>query len=181
MTSVCVFLGASAGTHPGVRQAAIAMGEAIARRNITLVYGGSDVGLMSVLARTVKQQGGRVVGIMPQWLMAVEKPLDDPDEFVVVKDMAERKQLMLQRADAFITLPGGLGTLEELFETWSAMRLGLLGDKPLGFLNVEGYFDQLFAFMATSEAFGFVSAEHRVLPKVEVTADALLDRLFGVV
>ncbi|MGQ3890872.1 LOG family protein [Legionella sp. CNM-4043-24] len=174
MKSICVFLGAREGSNPAVKQAAIELGAEIARRKITLVYGGSGLGLMGDLAISAKQEGGTVIGIMPRGLMDIEEPLKTMDEFLIVDTIAERKHLMLQKSDGFIAIPGGLGTLEEIFETWSAMRLGLLGSKPFGFLNVEGYYDQLFAFVETCERFGFVPREHRMLPKIHADVPSLL-------
>jgi len=177
MKSICVFLGAREGSNPAVKEAAIALGAEIAARGLTLVYGGSGLGLMGQLAQSAKAQGGTVIGIMPKSLIDLEVPLSTLDELSIVDSIAARKHLMLQKSDAFLAMPGGLGTLEEVFEVWSAMRLGELGNKPLGFLNVAGYYDQLFDFMSTCEQFGFVSSAHKNLPIIHSSVTELVSAL----
>lgn len=172
--SICVYLGAKEGNNNACTDAAIHLGEEMARRGLTLVYGGSSLGLMGRLGTSLKNAGGRVIGIMPKMMIDTEIPLNNLDELLLVDTLLERKLLMAEKSDAFIVMPGGLGTLDELFETWSALRLGLLGNKPLGFLNVEGYYDQLFGFMNSCEASGFVTPADNHIPTVHSTAADLL-------
>lgn len=154
MKSVCVYLGAKFGNSTHFKDMVVQLGKQIAHSNIRLVYGGSSLGLMGLLATSVMDLGGKVTGIIPENLIALEKPLTSLDELVITKTMQERKILMQQKADAFIVMPGGLGTLEEAFDTWNAIKIGAF-NKPLGFLNINGYFDDLFSFVSNAEKFGY--------------------------
>ena len=148
----------------------------IANSNIRLVYGGSGLGLMGLLATSVIELGGKVTGIIPENLIALEKPLTSLDELVITKTMQERKILMQQKADAFIVMPGGLGTLEEAFDTWNAIKIGVF-NKPFGFLNVDGYFDGLFCFIAHAEKHGYISEAQAQIPKINSCPSLLLSEL----
>ncbi len=174
--SVCVYCGARTGTLPAFTLAARALGQAVAQRGWQLVYGGGRGGLMGVMADAALAAGGRVVGVIPQSLM--ERELGHPGlaELHVVQTMHERKQLMAQRSDAFVALPGGIGTLEELFETWTWRQLGY-HDKPLGLLNVEGYYDPLLAFVEHATTAGFLAADQLALLTTDTQLDRLLDAL----
>jgi len=174
--SVCVYLGAKYGNSMLFKDAVIQLGNQIAHSNIRLIYGGSSLGLMGLLATTVIDLGGKVTGIIPENLIALEKPLAALDELVITKTMQERKLLMQQKADAFIVMPGGLGTLEEAFDTWNAIKIGLF-DKPLGFLNIDAYFDNLFSFISNAEKYGFVSQSQRQIPKINTCPSLLLSEL----
>lgn len=176
MKSICVYLGANCGTNIAFSEAVILLGKEIADSGSTLIYGGSSLGLMGLLANTVKDQSGRVVGIITNQLIEKEKPLTTLDELHIVDSMQERKRMMQELADVFIVMPGGLGTLEEAFETWNAIKIGII-DKPIGFLNTLGFFDKLFAFADTCEKNGFVSATHRHIPKVNEDVTLLLEDL----
>lgn len=154
----------------------VQLGNQIAHSNIRLVYGGSSLGLMGLLATSVMDLGGKVTGIIPENLIALEKPLTSLDELVITKTMQERKILMQQKADAFIVMPGGLGTLEEAFDTWNAIKIGAF-NKPLGFLNIEAYFDDLFSFVSNAEKYGFVSKAHAQIPKMNTCPSLLLSEL----
>ena len=175
LTSVCVFCGSSAGTNPRYREAARFLGRSLARRHVELVYGGGSVGIMGELSDATLAAGGRVTGIIPG-SMSDEVGHHRLTELVVVDGMHERKALMYERADAFMALPGGFGTIDELAEilTWS--QLGHHA-KPVGAANVDGFFDGLLDFFDRAVADGLLKPHNRELL---VTADdpvTLLDRL----
>lgn len=174
--SVAVYCGARCGDDPAFTAAARTLGRLIAEDGVVLVYGGGHVGLMGVLADAALAAGGRVVGVIPQSLVDREVGHAGLTELHVVKTMHERKHLMAERADAFIALPGGIGTLEELFEVWSWQQLGY-HDKPIAMLNVAGYYDALLEFMRASHLHGFVSATQHQALLVEDDAARLLKRL----
>ena len=152
--SICVYCGSRPGARPEFAQAAQAVGEWIGRQRGQLVYGGGRTGLMGLVAEATRKAGGRVVGVIPKAL--VDKELANPlcDELHVVDTMHERKALMAHRSDAFLALPGGIGTFEELFEIWTWRQLGY-HDKPVGLLNAAGYYDTMLEFLRHSvrEAF----------------------------
>ncbi|MBK4998567.1 TIGR00730 family Rossman fold protein [Pseudomonas sp. S31] len=172
--SVCVFCGASIGANPAYRDAAVALGQAIARRGLTLVYGGGAVGLMGTVADAAMAAGGEVVGIIPQSLMDAEIGHKGLTRLEVVDGMHARKARMAELSDAFIALPGGLGTLEELFEVWTWGQLGYHA-KPLGLLDVNGFYEKLGGFLDHIVEEGFVRPPHRAMLLLEQQADALLD------
>jgi uncharacterized protein (TIGR00730 family) len=156
--SLCVYCGSRAGDLPAFAAAADELGTLIGGAGGRLVYGGGRVGLMGRVADATLAAGGRVLGVIPQALMEREVGHRGLTELVVVQTMHERKQRMAEAADAFVALPGGIGTLEELYEMWSWQQLGY-HDKPVALLNVAGYYDALLAFMHTAQARGFVSAQ----------------------
>lgn len=157
---VCVFTGASTGRQP-VHAAAVAQfGAELARQGNGLVYGGGHVGLMGVLADAVLGGGGEVIGVIPQHLLDRELAHVRITDLQVVPDMHVRKARMAEQADAFVAMPGGIGTLEELFEIWTWAQLGLHA-KPIGLLNVAGFFDHLLAFCDQMVADGFLPADSR--------------------
>ncbi|WP_243363340.1 TIGR00730 family Rossman fold protein [Fundidesulfovibrio terrae] len=160
MKSVCVFLGSNPGTSPGYTQAAETLGGLLAARKITLVYGGAKNGLMGILARSVADAGGRVVGVLPGFLKAKELAFEGLAEMFEVESMHERKAKMAELSDGFIAMPGGLGTLEEIFEVATWGQLGLHA-KPVGFYNVQGYYDKLAAFLDHMVEQGFLKGPHR--------------------
>lgn len=168
-----MFAGSSPGARAAYTDAARELGAELARRAITVIYGGGSVGLMGALASAAMDSGGRVVGVIPQFLLDREVAKLDLSELVVVETMHARKLGMYQRAAAFIALPGGLGTLEELFEmlTWS--QLGHHA-KPCGLLNVVGYYDGLLEFLDTSVTERFVRLAHRDMLSVATKPTALL-------
>ncbi len=173
---VCVFCGSSVGTDPVYRGAAQAFGRTLVRRGKGLVYGGGRVGLMGVIADTVLGAGGEVVGVIPEALAAKEIRHDGLTELLVVPNMHERKARMAELADAFVAMPGGYGTLEELFEVVTWAQLGLHA-KPVALLNVGGYFDGLLGCIDSAVAEGFIRPEHRRLLMAGVEPDGLLDAL----
>lgn len=174
--SLCVFCGSRPGQRPAFAAAARGVGTSIAHLGWQLVYGGGRAGLMGELADAALAGGARVVGVIPQSLMQRELGHAGLSELHVVQTMHERKRLMAEASDAFLALPGGIGTMEELFEVWTWRQLGY-HDKPLGLLNTDGYYDKLLDFVADAVAGGFLSTEHSALLQVDSKAEALLQRL----
>jgi hypothetical protein len=154
--SIAVYCGSRTGEAPAFAAQAAATGDWIGRHGGQLVYGGGKSGLMGVVADATLQAGGRVVGVIPTSLVERELAHRGCSELHVVDTMHERKRLMAERADAFLALPGGIGTLEELFEVWTWRQLGY-HDKPIGLLNVDHYYDALLEFLGTSVRQGFMS------------------------
>jgi uncharacterized protein (TIGR00730 family) len=173
---VCVFSGSSPGADPAYRAAAGDLGHRLAERGIELVYGGAHVGLMGALADAALEGGGQVIGVIPQSLVDREIAHPGLSDLRVVDSMHERKAVMAELADAFVALPGGVGTLEELFEVYTWNQLGLHA-KPLGLLNVRGYFDGLAQFLDHATAERFVTPHHRAMLLVSEQLDGLLDGL----
>lgn len=176
MRSICVFCGSSSGQSPIYKAQANRLGEYLAQQDIELVYGGAQVGLMGAVADACLAAGGRVFGVIPEHLDRVEIAHRGLTELVVVPDMHTRKSLMAERADGFIALPGGVGTLEELFEVWTWTQLGL-HRKPLGVLNVGGFYDGLISFLDGIPTAGFMRQEHRQLLKAADQPDQLIEAL----
>ncbi len=174
--ALCVYCGASTGHDPSHAAAARALGTKMADRGIALVYGGGHVGLMGIIADAVLAAGGDVTGVIPTALMSTEIGHDQLTELHVVKDMHERKALMADKADGFIAMPGGIGTLEELFEVMTWLQLGY-HDKPVGVLNVNGFYDGLLGFLNRQRDEGYLRSEHRALLIEDSDPDALLDRV----
>jgi uncharacterized protein (TIGR00730 family) len=174
--SLCVYCGSRVGASPGYAAAAQQVGRLIGERGWQLVYGGGNAGLMGVVANAALAAGARVVGVIPHSLMDRELGHAGLSELHVVDTMHQRKQMMAERADAFLALPGGIGTFEELFEVWTWRQLGY-HDKPLGLLNVDGYYDALLSFLDQSTAQGFVQAAQRVLLEASNDPAGLLSRL----
>lgn len=176
MQSICVYLGAKPGNSPHFSEATTILGHAIAEAGYRLIYGGSSQGLMGILANAALARGGMVTGIIPEHLIPQEKPLSTLDKLIVTDSMQERKCLMEQHADAFIVMPGGIGTLEEAFETWNAIKIGFI-NKPIGFLNIDGFFDGLFSFITHCVKCNFLSQSHAWIPKINADPQLLLDGL----
>lgn len=176
MKRVCVFCGSRVGRDPAFRAAAAAVGQAIARRGLGLVYGGGSVGLMGAMADAALAAGGEVVGVIPRQLEEREIAHAGLSALHVVDSMHERKAKMADLADSFVALPGGLGTLEELFEAATWAQLGI-HRKPIGLLDVGGYFASLVAFLDHAVSAGFLRPEHRGLVLLHGDIDALLDEL----
>jgi uncharacterized protein (TIGR00730 family) len=176
MKRICVFCGSSPGARPEYRERARELGALLARRGLGLVYGGGSVGLMGVVADGALSAGGEVIGIIPRALEARELDHRGLTQLHVVGSMHERKAMMEQLSDGFVALPGGAGTLEELFEilTWS--QLGI-HRKPAGMLDVAGYYEHLCRFLDHAVAERFLRPEHRALLLVERDPAALLDRM----
>ncbi len=174
--SVCVYCGSRPGARPAYTAAAQALGQAIGQRGWQLVYGGGKVGLMGEVADATLAAGGRVVGVIPESLRLREVGHQGLDELHVVPTMHVRKQMMAERAQAFIALPGGIGTLEELYEVLTWHQLGY-HDQPIGLLNVEGYYDRLLQFMEHSVDEGFLAASQYAVLRVRTDPVALLTEL----
>ena len=172
MKSVCVFCGSHAGRGETYRAAARGFGEELARRGLTLVYGGAHVGLMGIVADAVMSNGGRAIGVIPRFLLEREVGHGGLSELHVVESMHERKAKMAEVSEAFVALPGGIGTLEEIFEVWTWVLLGL-HNKPVGLLQVGGYFDPLLAYLDRTVEEGFVSAAHGERELAVAVEDAL--------
>jgi uncharacterized protein (TIGR00730 family) len=173
---VCVFCGARMGASPAYTRAATALGQRIGERGLGLVYGGARVGLMGALADAALAAGAPVLGVLPRSLSSVEVAHAGLTELVLVDGLHARKARMTAESDAFVALPGGFGTLDELFEALTWAQLGL-HTRPLGLLNVDGFWDPLVATIDRQVAEGFVTASDRARLSVEATADALLDAL----
>ncbi len=176
MKRLCVFCGSNRGARPVFAAVARHTGTLLAERGIGLVFGGGRVGLMGVLADAVLAAGGEAIGVIPGHLSEREVGHTGLTELHVVASMHERKALMATLADGFLALPGGIGTLDELFEIWTWRQLGL-HDKPVGLLDTEGFFSPLVAFLDTMVAEGFLRPETRALLQVDREAASLLDRL----
>jgi uncharacterized protein (TIGR00730 family) len=174
--SICVYCGARHGQKAAYTEAARALGTAIGVRGWQLVYGGGKVGLMGEVADATLAAGGRVVGVIPDSLKRAEVGHEGLTELHVVPTMHVRKQMMAQRADAFVALPGGIGTLEELFEAWTWRQLGY-HDQPIGLLNIDGYYDDLLRFMQHTVGQGFLSEAQNQVLRVHTDPDALLNEL----
>jgi uncharacterized protein (TIGR00730 family) len=176
LQSVCVFCGSNTGNGDVYSAAARALAAAMVRRGLRLVYGGGSIGLMGVLGDAVLAAGGHVIGVTPRRLLERELVHTGLTELHIVETMNERKALMAQLSDAFIALPGGMGTLDELFEMLTWTQLGF-HRKPCGVLDAGNYFDRLMAFLDHAVAERFVMPEHRSMLIAEVDSDRLLERL----
>jgi uncharacterized protein (TIGR00730 family) len=173
---VCVYAGSNPGSDPAYAEAAAAFAATMAERGIGLVYGGGKVGLMGVLADTMLAHGGEAIGVMPQALIDREIGHPGLTELKVVDSMHERKAQMAELADAFVAVPGGIGTLEELIEVYTWSQLGI-HDKACGVLNVKGYYDHLAALLDHAVTEGFLRPQHRAVLSVASEPADLLDRL----
>ena len=172
---ICVYAGSNPGANPAYAEAAADLARLLTRRGIGIVYGGAHRGLMGILADTALEAGGEVIGVMPQALVDREIAHTRLTELHVVASMHERKALMASLADGFVALPGGLGTLEEMFEILTWAQLGI-HQKPVGVLDVDGYWTGLLGLLRHAAEEGFVRPEYATLLLVESRADALLER-----
>lgn len=175
LQSICVYCGSRTGRLEAYAASARVLAETLVTRNIKLVYGGASIGIMGMLADQVLMLGGQAIGVIPKALALKEVMHKNLTELHVTQSMHERKMLMANLADGFIALPGGIGTLEELFEIWTWAQLGL-HQKPCGLLNVEGYYDALIQFLDHTLAEQFVKQHHREILIVEPQPEILLDR-----
>jgi uncharacterized protein (TIGR00730 family) len=174
--SLCVYCGSRSGEQPAFAYAAGEVGRWIGSHGGQLVYGGGKNGLMGIVAHATQEAGGTVVGIIPKGMVEREWANPDCTELHVVDTMHERKAMMALRSDAFIALPGGIGTFEEFFEIWTLKQLGYL-DKPVGLLNLNGYYDKLTEFLQTSVSEGFVGDWQMDMVQVESEAESLCAHL----
>jgi uncharacterized protein (TIGR00730 family) len=176
--NLCIYCGSRAGRLESYSDAARALAESLVKRDIGLVYGGASVGIMGIVADHMLQLGGRAVGVIPESLMRREIAHDGLTELHVTPSMHARKMLMAELSDGFIALPGGIGTLEEIFEVWTWAQLGL-HQKPCGLLNVESYYDPLRNFLDHTVAEQFVQPDIRAMLIVESEPEALLERFLA--
>lgn len=174
MKRICVYCGSSPGESPEYMEAARILGRELVKRDITLVYGGAHVGIMGEIADTVLAAGGEVIGIMPKALADKEIAHNGLTELRVVGSMHERKAMMADLSDGFIALPGGMGTLEEIFEVLTWSQLGY-HRKPCSLLNIKGYYDSLTQFLDHTVEEGFVKSVHRGMILIEDNTEKLLD------
>lgn len=176
LKSICVFCGSKSGNDQLYQQAAIELGRSMAQRNITLVYGGGSVGLMGIIADAVLESGGEVIGVIPRQLATKELLHPGVKEMLVVEDMHTRKAKMSECSDAFIAMPGGFGTLEELFEVVSWVQLGIYS-KPMGVLNVAGFYDPLLTMVEHCIETEFIKPKYRDLIIADESPAILVDHL----
>lgn len=168
LKSICVYCGSNAGSQPLFEKAAIQLGELLAREGIRLVYGGGSIGLMGAVAKTVLENGGEVTGVIPKFLKEREVMLEDAHELIITQDMHERKRTMFEKADAFIALPGGIGTLEELVEMLTWAQLGR-HDKPMLLLNLDQFWTPLVELLDHMRSLGFIRPDSDIT--YEITED----------
>ena len=174
--SICVYCGSRPGNHPEFATLALQVGTWIGAHGGQLVYGGGRNGLMGTVADATLAAGGRVIGVIPKALVDKEQAHHGCTELHIVDTMHERKRIMAEKADAFLALPGGIGTFEEFFEVWTWRQLGY-HDKPIGLLNLNGYYDSLLAFLQSSVSSGFMSSSLMSLISVDKQAESLLQSL----
>lgn len=175
MKKIAVFCGSSDGASPAYKEGAVQLGKELARRGITLVYGGASVGIMGTVADAVLEAGGQVIGVIPQMLEDREISHRGLTELIVVGSMHERKMKMAELADGFIALPGGPGTMEEYFEIFTWAQLGL-HQKPCGILNVNGYYDLLISFFDHMNEQQFLQDKYRAMALVGASPDELIEK-----
>ncbi|GGA92880.1 cytokinin riboside 5'-monophosphate phosphoribohydrolase [Brucella endophytica] len=174
--SICVYCGSSTGQNPLYKESGLALGRAIAEHGLSLVYGGGTRGIMGAVAEGVMAAGGKVTGIIPKFLMrkeATEEALEHLSELIVTDDMHQRKQLMFQRADAFVTLPGGIGTVEEIVEMMTWAQLGH-HRKPMVLANIGGFWQPMIAMFDHMRAEGFIHTGHLVRPLIVDNAEDII-------
>lgn len=174
MRSICVFCGSSTGNQPQYIEATKLLGRALAEKKIKMVYGGGRVGLMGVAADSVLQNGGEVVGVFPRFLDQKERAHPGLTELILCETMHERKTAMFERAEGFIALPGGFGTLEEIVEVLTWQQLGL-HRFPVAFLNIDGFYDHLRQLFSQMEATQFLKPEHKSMALFETDPHELLE------
>ncbi|MFI5410462.1 TIGR00730 family Rossman fold protein [Kaistia sp. UC242_56] len=178
LSSICVYCGSSAGDDPIYAESAERLGSAMGEAGLGLVYGGGAIGLMGITARSVMAAGGHVIGIIPQFLREREVMLETAHELVVTEDMHERKRIMFERADAFVALPGGIGTLEELVEMMTWAQLGQ-HKKPVLIANINGFWDPLIALLRHMADAGFIRNGFEVSYLVANTAEDIVPKLLA--
>ncbi len=175
MKRICVYCGSNRGANPAYSEAALELGRELARRGLGLVYGGARVGVMGAVAEGVLRGGGSAIGVIPHFFVTKEVAHDGLDELIVVGSMHERKARMAELSDGFIALPGGWGTIEEIFEMLTWAQLGH-HQKPCGLLNVDSYYDELSAFLEKAIREKFVKEEFRPMMMMDTSPAGLIDR-----
>lgn len=176
MKSICVFCGSNSGSNSIYKEAAVQLACYLAGRNIKLVYGGGSIGLMGAISEAVLQQGGQVIGIIPKFLAEKELAQTDVTQLHIVDSMHERKALMAELSDGFIALPGGIGTLEELFEVYTWGQLGL-HIKPCGLLNINGYYNHLISFLHHMVGEQFLKPINLDMLLIDQTSEGLIEKM----
>ena len=176
LNKICVFCGSSEGNDPAISEAAVALGEVFVRQNITLVYGAAKIGVMGTIAKSVLSGNGSVIGIIPDFLKMKEVVHLGLTQLITTQNMHDRKLQMQEVSDGFIALPGGFGTLEELFELITWLQLGL-HSKPIGLLNTNGFYDDLLKLLENMVRKGFVSIENYNLLLVDSNIENLLQKM----
>ncbi len=176
LKKICVFCGSSDGNDPAITEAAVSLGGEFVKQDIELVYGAAKIGVMGTIAQTILDNQGRVIGIIPGFLKVKEVVHEGLTELHTTKNMHDRKLMMQEVSDGFITMPGGFGTLEELFEVITWQQLGL-HEKPIGLLNVNGFYDELIAMLSTMVDRGFLSLENFNLLIVDDSITGLLKKM----
>ncbi|MCU0389558.1 MAG: TIGR00730 family Rossman fold protein [Thermoflexibacter sp.] len=176
MKNICVFCGSAVGKNPLYKQTAQDLGLLLVKKQIRMIYGGGKVGLMGIIADTVMQNGGKVVGVIPQFLIEMEVAHSRLSEQIMVKTMHERKKRMTDMAQGFIIMAGGIGTMDEFFEILTWAQLGL-HSKPIGLLNTNGFFDKLLAYIDFSVEEGFIKPQSRQMILVDDNPEMLLDKM----
>ncbi|SRX76051.1 LOG family protein [Aequorivita antarctica] len=176
LEKICVFCGSSEGNDLAITDAAIKLGEIFAERNITLVYGAAKIGVMGIIAKSVLDNNGKVIGIIPNFLKKKEVVHLGLTELITTENMHERKMKMQEESDSFIALPGGMGTLEELFEIMTWLQLGL-HQKPIGLLNINGFYNDLIKMLETMVRKGFLSMDNYSLLLVDSNPNQLLKKM----
>lgn len=176
MKSICVYCGSSSGFSPSYAQAAQLLAKVFVENHVSLVYGGGNVGLMGIIADETMRLGGKVTGVIPKALLEKEVGHHGLTHLHIVKDMHERKAMMAELSDGFIAMPGGIGTLEELFETLSWSQLGF-HEKPIGILNVDGFYDGLIDFLWHTVTEGFLKPAHASLLMHDANPASLVEKL----
>lgn len=174
--SLCVYCGSRMGLDPAFAQSAVDVGHWIGEQGGQLVYGGGNNGLMGLVAKSAQQAGARVIGVIPQSMVVREWARKECDELIVVETMHDRKRIMAEQANAFLALPGGIGTFEEFFEAWTWKQLGY-HNKPIGILNIHGYFDSLIAFLHNSVKSEFMVGPQMGLINIDTHTPTLLEDL----
>ena len=176
MKSIAIYCGSSLGNDSKIVADAVELGTALAEENITMIYGGSQIGIMGTVANTVMEKGGKVIGVIPEFLKRKELVHNGLDELYTTKTMVERKMKMIDLAEGFIALPGGFGTLEELFEVVTALQLGQMS-YPVAILNSNGFYDDLIAMMHTMMEKGLLKKKNFDLLIIETEVSKLLERM----
>ena len=176
LRAVCVYCGSNFNGDPELRKAIKQLADTLVREKITLIYGGGSVGVMGVLANDILEAGGLVTGVIPQFLMDKEVGHKEVTEMIITENMHQRKQKMADLSDGFVILPGGFGTLEEFFEVLTWLQLGL-HNKPIGVLNVDGFYDPLFAQMEMMVKSRFLKPANRDLVFNETDAEILINKM----
>ncbi|MCF6308002.1 MAG: TIGR00730 family Rossman fold protein [Flavobacteriaceae bacterium] len=176
LKSICVFCGSSEGNDTAIIESATKLGKTLAKNNITLVYGAAKIGIMGLVAKGTLDNKGKVIGIIPEFLKLKEVVHLGLTEIITTQNMRDRKMLMQEKSDGFITMPGGMGTFEELFEILTWLQLGL-HSKPIGLLNINHYYDDLLAMLEKMVKKGFLSMDNFKLLLVDENIDSLIEKM----